>query len=99
VGYTIPAVSGNLELLNNGFGIQGVGSTQAGGGPMVVDVVYDVSGEVVGITDFLVRQVFVSNAAITSGRGSFVVKAKSDNGVPAAEDYSEVLTVIASANF
>jgi hypothetical protein len=98
-GYTIPAISGNLGVLPNGFGAQAVGATQASGGPMSIDAMYNGGGEVVGLTDTLVRQIFMTGNPVTTGRASFVVKAKSDNNVPAAGDYTETLTVIAAANF
>lgn len=99
VGYSIPAVSGNLGALNNGFGIQGVGVTEVSGGPFSLEIGYSGSGDMVGITDTLVRQIFVSQAPLTGGRASFLIKAKSDNEAPAASDYAEVLTVIGSANY
>ena len=52
-----------------------------------------------GVADTLVRQMFVSQAPITGGRASFLVKAKSDNEAPTASDYVEVLTVIGSSNY
>lgn len=99
VGYSIPAVSGNLGALGSGFGIQGVGVTEASGGPLSLEVGYSGSGDTVGITDTLVRQIFVSQAPLTGGRASFIVKAKSDNETPAASDYAEILTVIGAANY
>lgn len=99
VGYTIAAISGDLGSLNTGFGVQGVGATQTGGGPLAVDVGYSGSGDVVGITDVLVRQIFLATNPLVGGRASFAVKAKSDNNVPAAGDYTETLTVVAAANF
>ena len=98
-GYTISAVSGDLGVLSNGFGAQGVGATQISGGPFNIDAFYSGSGNVVGMTDTLVRQMFYSTTPMTSGRANFVIKAKSDNNVPEAGDYTETLTVIAAANY
>ncbi len=98
-GYTIPSVSGNLAVLPNGFGAQAVGATQSSGGPMSIDDYYNLTSDVVGITDLQVRQIFTMNSPVVGGRASLVVKAKSDNSVPSASDYSETLTVIAAANF
>jgi hypothetical protein len=99
MGYTISTISGDLGSLSSGFGVQGVGATQTSGGPFTIDVGYTGSGEVVGMTDTLVRQIFLTTKSIVGGRGSFVVKAKSDNSTPAASDYTETLTVIAAANY
>lgn len=99
VGYTISSVSGNLSSLADGFGIQAVGATATLGGPFLVESLYGGTGDVVGSLDTLVRQMFYTLSPITSGRASFVIKAKSSNNTPAASDYSEVLTVVAAANF
>lgn len=99
VGYTIAAVSGDLGSLSTGFGAQGIGATQTGGGPLVIDAGYNGSGNLVGITDTLVRQIFLATNPLTGGRASFAIKAKSDNNAPAAGDYTETLTVVAAANF
>jgi hypothetical protein len=98
-GYTISTVNGDLGSLSSGFGAQGVGATQVGGGPFTIDVGYTGSGGVVGLTDTLVRQIFLTAGPLTGGRASFVLKAKSDNNTPEASDYSETLTVIAAANY
>jgi hypothetical protein len=98
-GYTISTVSGDLSSLQSGFGAQGVGATQTSGGPFTIDVGYTGVGGVVGMTDALVRQIFLSNGPVSGGRGSFVVKAKSANDTPEAADYTETLTVIAAANY
>jgi hypothetical protein len=99
VGYTIAAVSGDLTSLSTGFGIQTSFVTQVSGGPFIADSFYAGSGNNVGLTDTLVRQIFYSTNPVTSGRASFLIKAKSDNSVPEASDYSDVFTVIAAANY
>lgn len=94
VGYTIASVNGDLSDLDNGFGIQISSASQ-----LTADAFYTGVGNIVGLTDTLVRQIFYANSPITSGRGSFLVKAKSDNNTPAASDYTEALTVIVAANY
>lgn len=98
-GYTIATTNGDLGLLGTGFGAQAVGATQSSGGPLTVDMLYDLSGSNIGLMDNAVRQIFLSNLPITAGRASFVIKAKSDNNVPSAGDYTEALTVVACANY
>lgn len=97
--YLISAVSGNLTSLNEGFGVQGSSATQGAGGPLTITGTYNVSGDSVGITDTSIREIFTTSAPITAGRGSFLLKAKSSAVTPAASDYTESLTVIASASF
>lgn len=97
--YTISSVNGNLDLLNQGVGIQVSSASQGSGGPLLADALYNLSSNNVGIGDTSVRQLFYSISPIVSGRGSFLLKAKSANDTPSANDYSEILTVIASGNF
>lgn len=93
--YTIGAVTGNLTALTEGFGVQG--STATNG--LSEATLYDQTGNTVGIVDTSIREIFTIAAPTTNGRGSFLLKAKSSAVTPAAGDYTETLTVIASASF
>lgn len=94
-GYTISTVTGNLTSLSEGFGAQ---SDTASNGLSEV-ALYDQTGNTVGTLDTTIREVFTASAPTTSGRGSFLLKAKSSAVTPAASDYTETLTVLASASF
>jgi hypothetical protein len=98
-GYTISAVTGNLTALSEGFGAQGSSATQSAGGPFAIAPAYDLVSNNVAITDTNIREIFTTSNPTTAGRGSFVLKAKSSAVTPAASDYTESLTVIASASF
>lgn len=93
--YLISAVTGNLTALTEGFGEQT--STATNG--LSEATFYDLTGNSVGVTDTTIRQIFTATAPTTSGRGSFLLKAKSSALTPAAGDYQETLTVIAAASF
>ncbi len=93
--YTISAVTGNLTALTEGFGLQG--STATNG--LTEAALYDQTGNTVGTIDTSIRELFTATAPTTGGRGSFLLKAKSSAVTPSAGDYTESLTVIASANF
>lgn len=97
--YTISATAGDLSALSEGFGIQGSSASEGSGGPFELDAAYDLTSQNVGLADTTVRSLFSATTPVTSGRGSFVLKAKSSATTPAAADYQEVLTLIASANF
>lgn len=97
--YTIGAVTGNLTSLSEGFGAQGASATQSAGGPFSIATAYSLASNNVAITDTNIREIFTSSNPTTSGRGSFLLKAKSSAVTPAASDYTETLTVIASASF
>lgn len=97
--YTIASSSGDLASQQEGFGAQIASISQSSGGPLTGAASYAVSGSNIGSTDSQIRNLFTSAAPIVSGRGSFILKAKSKNQTPSSSDYSEILTVIASANF
>lgn len=98
-GYQISSATGNLTSSTEGFGAQGVSVTQTSGGPLTIVSPYDVSGSNVGIVNSSVREIFASAGPISGGQGTFLLKAKSSSVTPAAGDYSETLTVIASSSF
>lgn len=97
--YTISSVTGNLTSLSEGFGAQGSTATESAGGPFAVATAYDLTSNNVAIADTTIREIFTSGAPVTSARGSFLLKAKSSAVTPAASDYTETLTVLASASF
>ncbi|MEP7162562.1 MAG: hypothetical protein ABI747_02260 [Candidatus Moraniibacteriota bacterium] len=97
--YTISAVTGNLTSLSEGFGAQGSTATESAGGPFAIATAYSLASNNVAMTDTIIRDIFTTSAPITAGRGSFLLKAKSSSITPAASDYTETLTVIASASF
>lgn len=94
-GYTISSVTNNLTSISEGFGAQA--STVANG--LAKATAYDLSGNNVAVTDTTIREMFTASAPVSSGRGSFLLKAKSSVVTPAASDYTETLTVLASASF
>jgi hypothetical protein len=85
---------------SNGYGIQGSTIAEVSGGPMEILSPYNGASNNVGVLDTSTRAVFdSSNSPVTSGRVSFSIKAKAGSTSPASNDYSDVLTVLASANY
>lgn len=97
--YTIASSSGDLSALAEGFGAQIASTAQSSGGPLSGAATYAVAGANIGVTDSQIRNIFTSSSPIISGRGSFILKAKSKDQTPSSQDYQEILTVIASASF
>lgn len=99
-GYKIDAITGDLASGANpkGFGAQGSTAT---GGTFAIAPLYDYNpaGDEVGIIDQYSREIFTASGPLSGARGSFLLKAKSSAITPAAADYSEILTVIASGSF
>lgn len=102
VSHTISAVSSDLSNVGvtEGYGAQNNSVTQTSGGPMEAVSPYDGAGDNVGILDTAKRTIYDSSGApVTSGRVSFRLKAKASNTTPAANDYSDVITVLATGSF
>lgn len=98
--YTITSASDNLTSASEGFGLQSASVSQSSGGPLAAVSPYDGASENVGIVSPTSRTAFSSSSSpITGGRGSLYVKAKASTTTPAAGDYADVITLIASATF
>ncbi|MGE5042120.1 MAG: hypothetical protein ACM3IJ_04425 [Candidatus Levyibacteriota bacterium] len=99
-GHTIPSVSTDLSGATQGFGIRSNSATETSGGPLTPIAPYDGSNDVVGAVDTTIRELFSSSGnTIAGGRGSILVKARASATTPASTDYSDTLTIIASATF
>ena len=98
--YTITSASSDLTEASEGFGIQSASVTESAGGPLAAQSPYNGAGHNVGIVDTSIRTIYTSsNLPITAGRGSFYIKAKPKNITPASSDYTDTLTIIATASF
>ncbi len=100
VSYTISsATTADLSLAAEGFGAQSASATQTSGGPLLALSPYNGAAQAIGVTDTIIREIYSAANPITGGRGSFLLKAKSSSNTPAAADYTEIFTAIASASF
>lgn len=97
--YTIASTTGDLSALSEGIGVQGASATQTSGGPLALVAPYNGAGANVGLADTVIREIFTAPAPLVGGRGSFILKAKTQALTPASADYTEILTAIASASF
>lgn len=98
--YTISAVSSDLSGATEGYGLRAVSTTQTSGGPMQKVAPYNGIGDTVGVVDTTKRPLFdTSDQPVISGQGVFEIKAKASSLTKAANDYTDVITVIASATF
>jgi hypothetical protein len=102
--YTIGTVAGKIDLstLTEGYGAQGVtaGLGQTSGGPMKLDSPYDGTLTTVGIVDTSERQFAdSSNAPVNTGTAVFTLKARAKTTTPAAGDYTDTITVVATGSF
>jgi len=97
-GSTIPSATGDLSVLSHGFGarVTAVGTTS---GTFASVSPYNGLTNNVGITDTSIRGIFSATTPIVGGTGSVLIKAKSNATDPAATDYTETLTMLASGTF
>jgi hypothetical protein len=95
----IATTSNNLDGISEGYGIRGISTTQSSGGPMQILSPYNGSGNTIGSIDTNKRPLFdSSNQPITAGQGIFEIKAKISPITKAANDYIDIITIIAATN-
>lgn len=100
--YLVPAYSGNLAGLSStqqGFGIQATNPGQTTGGPLVTLSPFNGTGNTVGAETSNLVPIFSSVDAIAGGTANANVQVKTALTAPPANDYSEVFTFVAAANF
>lgn len=98
--YTIPAVSADLTGQSEGFGIRVASTAQTSGGPLAAVSPFVGAGETVGALTTTSQTIIDSSSQpIVAGRASVLVKAKVSSTTPAAADYADVITAVASAGF
>lgn len=98
--YTIDSLTGDLSSEDEGFGIRSNSVSESSGGPLVAESPYNVSADNVGIINTTIRNIYNSSGnPITGGRASILIKAKASSITPSSSDYTETLTIIASASF
>ena len=96
---TVPSKT-DLGVLTEGYGAQGSSVGQTSGGPMELDSPYNGTSNTIGIVDTSKRQFADStNTPVTNGTASFLLKARAKTSTPAAGDYTDTITVLATGSF
>ncbi len=97
---TISSATNDLTAQPAGYGAQSYSVSEGAGGPMQPVSPYDGSGNNVGVVDTSKRYMFNSSQApVTNGSVGFQLKAKPSTTTPAANDYTDTLTIIATGSF
>jgi len=99
VAFTITSASADLAASGSGFGAQVSTVGQTSGGPLARASPYNGSSNNVGLATATFRSLLTTSAPLTGGSGTIVLKAKSAATTPAAADYTETLTFVASGSF
>jgi hypothetical protein len=97
--HLISSTSTDLSTASDGFGGQSTSVTQTSGGPYTAVTPYNGTGSVVGSIISNAQSLYDSTNPVTSGTGTFTLKAKAASTDVAASDYQDVLTFIAAGNF
>lgn len=100
--YVLTTVPGKTDLgaLTEGYGVQGSSVGQTSGGPMKLDSPYDGTSNTVGVVDASKRQFADSSASpVSGGTATFLLKARAKTSTPAAGDYTDIITVLATGSF
>jgi hypothetical protein len=95
----ISAYSGNLTTPASGFGVQATNATQTSGGPFTASSPFNLTGHTVGAESMSLQNFLTSALPVTSATANANVQAKASSLTPAALDYQETLTFVASGNF
>lgn len=100
LNFTVSSATADLSGASTGYGLKGASKTESSGGPLAYTSPYNGASENVGIVSSTIREIFnTTNAAIAGGRGSIQLKAKISSVTPAANDYADTITLIATASF
>ncbi len=91
------AAQNDLSGLLEGYGARGV---SVSGAPMELVSPYNGGGNTVGIVDAS-KRVFADSTQtpVTNGSASFELQAKASSTTPAATDYADIITVVATGSF
>jgi hypothetical protein len=98
-GNTITSATADLSSAGRGFGAKVISVGQSSGGPLSAVNGYNSSGDYVGITMSTIRKMISSTSPVDTGTASVLMKAKATSDDAAANDYVEIITLLASASF
>jgi len=98
-GYTLTSATADLGSAAKGYGAQVINLSQVSGGPITAANPFDsASDNVGGITNTL-QPLAQTSSPVTTASVTTRIKAKTDVNTPAASDYNDLLTFIASMVF
>ncbi|CAN5379508.1 hypothetical protein BH10PAT3_BH10PAT3_3020 [soil metagenome] len=97
-GFTITSATADLTPATRGFGAK-VTTTGASSGTFSSVSPYNGVSNNIGLTDVTIRRILTASAPVIGGTGSVLLKAKSAASDPSSNDYTETLTMLASASF
>jgi hypothetical protein len=97
--YTIASATADLAVAGSGYGAQISATSQSSGGPMVALTPYNNGGNAVGALTTAWQPLASFAGPITAGSVTTGLQAKSNITIPAATNYTDVLTLAISLVF
>lgn len=98
--HTITSTTADLTAQPSGYGARSSSVSQSSGGPMQALSPYNGVSNNVGILTTTKNYIYDSNSSpVVGGRVSFELKAKASTTTPSANDYADVLTILATGSF
>ena len=94
--FTISSATADLAIASSGYGAIITSTGQTSGGPMTSLAPFNGAGDNVGGLTTSLQKLASTSGPITGGSANLRLKAKATGTVPAATDYSDLLTLIAS---
>jgi hypothetical protein len=97
--YLINTATANLNAATEGYGAQVTSVTPGTGSALTSQAPYNGTGNNVGALNKTISTLFSTAGPVTGASGSLAIKVLPSSTTPEASDYSDVLTVVASANY
>ena len=97
--YTITSATSDLSVASEGYGGQIASVSQTSGGPLNKVAPYNGATNNVGALSTTIASIFTSTGPLVGGTGSVLLKVLPSSTTPAATDYKDTVTIIASASF
>lgn len=96
---TLTSATADLSSASSGYGGQIISSGQTSGGPFVAQSPFNGASQNVGALTTSLQPLLSTTAPITSGTGTFRLKAKAAALTPSSLDYTDSIILIAAMNF
>ncbi|MFI5240755.1 MAG: hypothetical protein ACHQUB_03550 [Candidatus Saccharimonadia bacterium] len=96
---SITSATTNLTSATSGYGVQDSSPTQTSGGPLTSVSPYNGSSNNVGALSATFQPLLTSAGPVFGGTATLLIMAKASNVTPAAPDYTDILTLVASGAF
>lgn len=99
VNFTLSSATADLSSAGSGYGARVTSASQTSGGSFSAVSPYNQLSDNVGVLNTVFAELLSSPSSLSGGTASVLLKAKPDSSTPAANDYSDTVTVVVAASF